>query len=164
MPRKRKTPPADSSPGPKRSRARAPVNEGQPRPPRGLSPAARRVWRQLATELDSVLAPADALALGLAAEAATFALDAARIVHSEGYEVEDPAHAGAVRKSPTWLVFTQASSLFLSYANVLGLTPKAREGLTAKEPDGSAGAAFMEFLNRRASVATTTGPQEAEEW
>jgi len=124
MPRK---PRSGATPGPRDRAARA----GEVKPPK-LSPAARRIWRQLAPDLEEseLLTQRDALTLGIACEVGAFVQAAAATLHAEGLTTTDAAHKDTERRSPTWVVFTQAAAQWLAYAGALGLSPKARESLT----------------------------------
>lgn len=162
MPRK---PRSSDTPGPKpRGRVGA-RQEKTVRPPK-LSPAARRIWRQLAPDLEQskVLTQRDALTLGIACEVGAFAQAAAATLHTEGLTTTDAAHKDTERRSPTWVVFTQAAAQWLAYAGALGLSPKARESLTVKE--ASAGDAYEAYLQRGAAIRAGHKPEpvEAEEW
>ena len=165
MPRKAKNARSDSSPGPKprdRVTARQP---GKVKPPK-LSTEARRIWRQLAPELEdaNLLAPRDAVTLGIACEVGAFAQQAAATLHAEGLVTTDAAHKDTERRSPTWVVFTQAAAQWLAYAGALGLSPKARETLTVKE--ASAGDAYEAYIQAGAAMRARQqeAPQVAEEW
>ena len=76
----------------------------------------------------------------------------------------DAAHKDTERRSPTWVVFTQAAAQWLAYAGALGLSPKARETLTVQE--ASPGDAYEAYLQQGAAMRArqTAPPQEAEEW
>ena len=158
-------PRSSDTPGPK-PRGRVGVRQtGKVRPPK-LSPEARRIWRQLAPELEQskVLTPRDALTLGIACEVGAFAQQAAADLHEQGLVTTDAAHKDTERRSPTWVVFTQAAAQWLAYAGALGLSPKARETLTVKE--ASAGDAYEAYIQYGAAMRArqTAPPQEAEEW
>lgn len=165
MPRKRKEAPSDSSPGPKPSWGRVSATAGNVDPPE-LSTEARRLWRQLAPELEDakLLKPLDAVTLGIACEVGAFAQQAAATLHAEGLVTTDAAHKDTERRSPTWVVFTQAAAQWLAYAAALGLSPKARETLT---PQGGPADVFEEYLRRGAELrarAQQGAQKEASEW
>ena len=162
MPRK---PRSGDTPGPK-PRDRVGVRQsGTVHPPK-LSPAARRIWRQLAPDLEKskVLTPRDALTLGIACEVGAFAQQAAADLHAQGLVTTDAAHKDTERRSPTWVVFTQAAAQWLAYAGALGLSPKARETLTVQE--ATPGDAYEAYIQYGAAMRArqTAPPQEAEEW
>lgn len=163
MPRKAKNERSGSSPGPKpRERAIGLQQAGKVRPPK-LSPAARRIWRELAPELEEakILTPRDALTLGIACEVGAFAQKAAADLHAEGLTAVDAAHKDTERRSPTWVVFTQAAAQWLAYAGALGLSPKARESLTDRQP--TPGDEFEDFLRRgRTRYSQAAAAREAE--
>lgn len=164
MPRKAKNARSDSTPGPK-PRGRVAVQPGKVRPPR-LSTEARRLWRRLAPELEdaNVLTPRDAVTLAIACEVGAFAQQAAATLHSEGLTTLDAAHANTERRSPTWVVFTQAAAQWLAYAGALGLSPRAREALTVKE--ASPGDEYEAYLRQGVAMRARQqeAPKEAEEW
>ena len=145
-------PRSSDTPGPK-PRGRVGVRPaGTVRPPK-LSPEARRIWRQLAPELEQskVLTTRDAMTLGIACEVGAFAQQAAADLHSEGFVTTDAAHKDTERRSPTWVVFTQAAATWLAYAGALGLSPKARETLTEQRGSGPADE-FEEYLRQGAEM------------
>ena len=160
--RKLKNERSSSSPGPK-PRVRAAPTVGKVRPPK-LSTAARRIWRQLAPELEEskLLTPRDALTLGIACEVGAFAQQAAADLHADGLTTTDAAHKDTERRSPAWVVFTQAAATWLAYAGALGLSPKARETLSVKPP--SAGDEYEEYLRAGVAMRKQSAPKEAEEW
>lgn len=147
MPRKAKNERSDSTPGPKPRDGENLRQVGKIRPPK-LSTAARRIWRQLAPELEQakILTPRDALTLGIACEVGAFVQQAAADLHADGLVTIDAAHKDTERRSPTWVVFTQAAAQWLAYAGALGLSPKARESLNVREPTPAD--EFEEFLRR----------------
>ena len=163
MPRKPLNPRSNDTPGPKPRRRAAARQPGKVKPPK-LSAEARRIWRQLAPELESanVLTPRDAMTLGIACEVGAFAQQAAETLHSEGLTTLDHAHGDTERRSPTWVVFTQAAAQWLAYAGALGLSPRAREALTT--PEAGAGDAFESYLRSVAPRTRQAEPQVAEEW
>ena len=159
-------PRSSDTPGPK-PRGRVGVRQaGKVQPPK-LSPAARRIWRQLAPDLEQskVLTTRDALTLGIACEVGAFAQQAAAELHAQGLVTTDAAHKDTERRSPTWVVFTQAAAQWLAYAGALGLSPKAREGLTV-QAGYSPSDEYERYLAEGASLRArqTAPPQEAEEW
>ena len=160
-----KKPRSSDTPGPK-PRGRGGVRQaGKVQPPK-LSPAARRIWRQLAPDLEKskVLTPRDALTLGIACEVGAFAQQAAAELHAQGLVTTDAAHKDTERRSPTWVVFTQAAAQWLAYAGALGLSPKARETLTVQEV--SAGDAYEAYIQYGVAMRAQQNapPQEAQEW
>ena len=166
MPRKAKNERSGSSPGPKpRERAIGLQQAGKIRPPK-LSTPARRIWRQLAPELEEskILTPRDAMTLGIACEVGAFAQQAAATLHAEGLTAVDAAQKDTERRSPAWVVFTQAAAQWLAYAGALGLSPKARETLRAKEL--TPGDEFEEYLRRgrEMRLRQQEAPKGAEEW
>lgn len=149
---------SDSTPGPKPKR-RAEAQTGTVRQPK-LSPAARRVWRQLAPLLDEaqLIDGRDALTLAIACETAAFVQQAAAQLHRDGLTSQDAAHKDTERRSPTWVVFQQAAQTWLAYAGHLGLSPKARAALRADTY--SPASEFEQYLMRRPQLK----PVEAKEW
>lgn len=163
MPRAKRTKRDSSTPGPK-PRGAAPA--GTVTAPRGLSPAARKLWKQLAPDLEKaeLLAGADAVTLGIACEVGAFVQEAAKALHDGGLVSLDAAHKDTERRSPHWVVFQQAAATWLAYAGHLGLSPKARAAL----PTGGNGAgnAFEEFMRRGVEMRQRrqAEPVEAEGW
>jgi P27 family predicted phage terminase small subunit len=113
-------------------------------------------------EKSKLLTQRDALTLGIACEVGAFAQAAAATLHAEGVTTTDAAHKDTERRSPTWVVFTQAAAQWLAYAGALGLSPKARESLTMQQ-QGPADA-FAAYMRRGAAIRAGQDPVEAEEW
>ena len=151
---------SDSTPGPKPKR-RAETQAGTVKAPK-LSPAARRLWRQLAPELEKakLLDNRDALTLGIACEVGAFVQEAAAQLHRDGLTSQDAAHKDTERRSPTWVVFQQAAQTWLAYANHLGLSAKARAALKVDTYDPVD--EFELYLRSRPPVPGT--PVQADEW
>lgn len=163
MPRAKRTKRDISTPGPK-PRTAAPA--GTVTAPRGLSPAARRLWKQLAPELDKseLLAGADVVTLAIACEVGAFVQEASKALHDNGLVTTDAAHKDTERRSPHWVVFQQAAATWLAYAGHLGLSPKARAALPTS--GNGAGDAFEQYLRRGVELRERrqAEPVEADEW
>ena len=127
---------------PDRARAGSPSKVIKARCPRGLSPAARRIWRALVPDMAArgVLVPSDLAAAMLLCTHLALALEAAQVVQAQGVLVPDPDHPGAegtvpMRKNPALTVLAQQSDLYRRYCSLFGLTPLDRERLAVPEPE-----------------------------
>ncbi len=137
-----------STPGPKpRGRAGIRIDDA-PKMPRGLTPAARRIWRDLAPALvdAGLLSAVDSGPFGLYCQALAFAMDAAGQLAADGLTVADRTHGGELRKHAAWQIFTQANATVASWAAHFGTTAKARTALPVE--DNTAGMGLQEYLQR----------------
>ena len=155
-----------STPGPK-PRGRAGIQlDDAPKMPRGLTPAARRVWRDLAPALvdAGLLSAVDSGPFGLYCQSLAFAMDAAGQLAADGLTVPDRTHGGELRKHAAWQIFTQANATVASWAAHFGTTAKARQALPVEEQAAGAGLeAYMqrEVERRKRSEEPVT---VADEW
>jgi len=107
-------------------------------PPFALSPRARGWWREEAPRLArlGLLAEPDKIGLALALESASIAVEALMAMRPDGRKNPtvlsvDPEHGRALRKTPAWQVFREASKAWREWCSEFGMTPAARVGLDA---------------------------------
>ncbi|HKY51055.1 MAG TPA: phage terminase small subunit P27 family [Candidatus Limnocylindria bacterium] len=100
-----------------------------PRPPKAMSPEARKVWRRVAPILwrANVLTDADLLALEQLCESAAIV---ARVRDSEGLKsLLVKERGGVVRTNPLWRIARDADARLNAWLREFGMTPSARSGL-----------------------------------
>jgi len=126
--------------------------------PRGLSPAARRIWRELAPALQDagLLSAVDAGPFALYCQSLAFGLDAASQLSRDGLTVADRAHGGELRKHAAWQIFMQASAAVARWTAHFGTTARARQSLPVDE---SPAAELVRHM-----TAGSGGEIVAEEW
>lgn len=117
---------SDSTPGPKPARKRTGGTD-KPKAPRGLTPAARRLWKRFEEDLRAagLTAPIDAELIGVLARDLELYARAYEAL-ADGLITHDAAHRGTPRKSPAWTIFTQARANLIDSLKQLGATPAAR--------------------------------------
>ena len=136
-----------STPGPKpRGRAALHIDDA-PKMPRGLTPAAKKIWRDLAPALvdAGLLSAVDSGPFGLYCQSLAFAFDAAGQLAADGLTTKDRAHGGELRKHAAWQIFAQANATVASWAAHFGTTAKARQALPVEE---NAGAGLEDYMRR----------------
>lgn len=95
------------------------------------------LWDEIVPELDKdgLLAKSDMMALELALRHFLLARKASNKANREGLAVADKTHGG-LKKNPAEAIFRAESSMFLRYAQQLGLTFAGRARTPAK-PEGT---------------------------
>ena len=119
------------------------VNRAEPIParaevkmPRGMSPAAQRMWRRLAPDLleKNIVTSWDVDALQILCETASVHLEARRVLGIQGLLV--PGRRDGLVTNPAWRIYRDSAQLFKTYATDFGLTPSSRSRLSnAPETD-----------------------------
>ena len=105
------------------------------RMPQGMSPGAQKHWPQIASLLTAsrILTKIDATALAAYCELFARWRDAADNIAKHGVTV--PGAAGALKISPHWSAFIQATSEMRRYLAEFGMTPAARVRVSAVGKD-----------------------------
>ncbi len=100
-----------------------------PRMPRGLSPDAQKAWRTIvpALEEDGVLQDEDAISLELLAVAYSHAVQAQRIIDTEG--LTSTGSQGQLREHPSLTTYRQSMVLVARFLDALGVGPVTRARL-----------------------------------
>ena len=101
--------------------------------PRGLSPEAKKFWKELAPKLKKrgLLTPLDQAAFTALCVSYTRMMETSEILRKEGETITD--NRGVQRRNPVATIYSQASAQFKSWCEMFGLSPLARERISIPE-------------------------------
>jgi P27 family predicted phage terminase small subunit len=125
----------EGNPGKRRINRAEPIPaQAEVRMPRGLTPAAQRVWKKLAPDLidKKILTAWDVPAFAMLCEAAA-TYEAARDLVALGVLIRG-RHGDELVVNKAWRVYRDAAQLFRAFAGDFGLTPSSRTRLSNAEP------------------------------
>ena len=120
---------------------------GSPGTPKGLTPRARRAWRELAKSLleMEILTPADGLALRLLAETFDEYVIADLAVRKHGLTYQTETESGSImyRPRPEVAIRADAQRRLFRIAQAFGLSPEARDKVSRVIEETDPGAEYI---------------------